>query len=317
MEALPRGTVKLLVGLVALAFACLCFATSRADAIIIWADGGTSNQPDTLASAHRDGTGVDEFFVPNTSTEGIFHTRGVAVGASHVYWATSEGTIGRANLDGSNPDRNFIVTNGGNPLAVAVDSGHIYWTNAGGGTIGKARKDGTHVNQFYIFTRYNPSTGGTVSGLAVDGKYIYWSNDRTVGTSSTGSIGRATVVAPNTTVNQNFIPNVRSPGGLAVNGSQIFWSNSNFDGSDSAIGRANIDGSSINQSFIPLGGNAVANGITLGSSHIYWSSPPVFGTSSIGRANLDGTEAQKSFIRRTAPSWGVAITPKPSGAHRH
>ena len=125
------------------------------------------------------------------------------------------------------------------------------------------------------------------------------------------------VVAPNTTVNQNFIPNVRSPGGLAVNGSHIFWSNSNCAASDSAIGRANINGTSPNQSFIPLGANAAADGITLGSNHIYWASPPVFGSSSIGRANLDGTEAQKSFIRRTQPSWGVAITPKAPSAHRH
>jgi streptogramin lyase len=36
------------------------------------------------------------------------------------------------------------------PSGVAVDAGHVYWANAGGGAIGRANLDGTGANQSFI-----------------------------------------------------------------------------------------------------------------------------------------------------------------------
>jgi virginiamycin B lyase len=68
-------------------------------------------------------------------------------------------------------------------LAVA-SSGYLYWGNLGdgkngGGTIGRARLNGTDVNETFI-------TGASLpTGVTVAGAYLYWANN------GTGKIGRA------------------------------------------------------------------------------------------------------------------------------
>ena len=70
----------------------------------------------------------------------------MAVDGTHVYWANNaSGTIGRANLDGSNPNQSFI-TGANAPIGVAVDGAHVYWTNfpqSAGTGIGRANLDGS------------------------------------------------------------------------------------------------------------------------------------------------------------------------------
>jgi hypothetical protein len=81
-----------------------------------------------IARANLDGTGVDLRFI-----RGVDDPTGVAVDANHVYWSdlhiliagtdpTGTGTIGRANLDGTGADQNFI-TGATIPEGVAVDAG--------------------------------------------------------------------------------------------------------------------------------------------------------------------------------------------------
>src|ERR687886_753336 len=81
-----------------------------------------------------------------------------------VYWANSgTGTIGRANLDGTDVNQNFI-TGANAPAGVAVDGAHLYWTNftGTGGAIGRANLDGTGVDQSFITGASRPG------GVAVD-----------------------------------------------------------------------------------------------------------------------------------------------------
>ena len=92
----------------------------------------------------------------------------MAVDAAQVYWANETAfsrtgaqisTIGRANLDGTHIDRNFI-RGANNPCGVAVDATHIYWANLGvgetGTTIGRAKLDGTGVNASFITHAVSP-----------------------------------------------------------------------------------------------------------------------------------------------------------------
>lgn len=110
----------------------------------------------------------------------------------NVYWANNrEHTIGRANIDGSGANRQFIP--GGAWLGpVAVDAQHVYWTYTyfppgvccGSGKVGRANLDGTDVEQSFITTAQF-----SMSGVGVDGQHIYWDGQNSIATS--GAIGRA------------------------------------------------------------------------------------------------------------------------------
>ena len=183
------------------------------------------------------------------------------------------------------PNQSFI-SGANNPASVAVDSAHIYWTNSGANTIGRANLDGTGVNQSFITT--NDLNG--VRGIAVNGSFIYWAN------SDNNTISRANL--DGTGVNNSFITGANGPIGVAVDTNFIYWTNA----SAGTIGRANLDGSSPNQSFI-TGANA-PRGIAVDSSHVYWANNS---NTTIGRANLDGTSANQSFITTGTNPDGVTV----------
>jgi hypothetical protein len=76
-------------------------------------------------------------------------------------------SIGRANLDGSGVDSQFITVPGGRLSGVALDSSFVYWTDLRG-TVERANLDGTGITQSFV------AEAGKASGVAVDGRYIYW-----------------------------------------------------------------------------------------------------------------------------------------------
>ena len=70
---------------------------------------------------------------------------------------------------------------------------------------------------------------------------------------------------------------------------QIYWANNGTG----TIGRANLDGTGANQSFITGSPASVPCGVAVDGGHIYWANTS-FGT--IARANLDGTGVDQNFI---------------------
>ncbi len=81
----------------------------------------------------------------------------------------------------------------------------------------------------------------------------------------------------------------------------VYWAN-NGGGDGTTIGRANLDGSDANQSFIA--GAAGPCGVAATTTHLYWANRAL-GT--IGRANLDGTGVDQSFITGASLPCGVAV----------
>ena len=237
----------------------------------------------------------------------------------------------------ANGDYTFTVTltltDGGTTAAtrqftISVPTGHLYWANLLGNTIGRADLDGNpaSVNQSFV------TVGSTLSLPAVDSNYVYWASPATIGRAdlntqttnnsfiTTGpvplavavdgshiywtqqaitgdTIGRADLDGNAASVNESFISGVSKPVGVAVDGSHIYWANS----STNTIGRADLDGNpaSVNQSFIT--GAATPNGVAVDGSHIYWTNQF---TGTIGRADLDGNPASvnQSFITTTGPT---------------
>jgi len=209
---------------------------------------------------------------------------------AYVYWTHLDTeSIGRANPDGTGVNPNFIPAGSAFPGGVAVDSTYIYWVNADAQTIGRANLDGTGINQSFIATDLAPID------VAVDGQHIYWSN------SYENTIGRANVDGSG--VNQSFITNsagiVGQPEGVAVDGAHIYWANnqSSQAGESQTIGRANLDGSDVNQNFI-TGANTPA-GVAVGPADIFWSNTaPLVG--SIGHATINGGDVNQSLRFITA-----------------
>jgi hypothetical protein len=78
----------------------------------------------------------------------------------------------------------------------------------------------------------------------------------------------------------------------------VYWA----DASGTTIGRANLDGTSVNQTFI-IGADGPA-GVAVDGKHIYWTNS---NTGTIGRAKLDGTGVNQTFITGASGPFAVAV----------
>ena len=151
---------------------------------VYWANFDLNGLPGTIGRANLNGTTVNQSFIPGATQP--FGSNDVTVDATHIYWADHRaGTIGRANLDGTGVDPNFITgldtktvldpfTGANTPAGVAVDAGHVYWTNTQPGAIGRANLDGTTVDPTFI------TGAGAPGDVDVDVGHVYWSNEDTL-----------------------------------------------------------------------------------------------------------------------------------------
>jgi streptogramin lyase len=213
--------------------------------------------------------------------------------SAFIYWAdTQNQTIGRANNDGSGVNDAFIHT-GELPFAVAVDSSHVYWANQNGNSIGRANIDGSEVNNSFITGITKPS------GLAVNATSIFWS---TLG----GQIGKASISG--TGVNPNLVTGPVEPCGLALDSGHVYWGDI-ATGTPAYIGRAGLDGSSKQLTYVTIPGTAYPCGVAVNSANIFWTEPGIFGGGTrIGRANTNtGTGADPSFIGDAKEPCGIAV----------
>lgn len=214
-----------------------------------------------------------------------------------IYWGSRVGSaIGRANLDGTGVERDFI-SGAGPLLGVAVDGTHVYWANwrsAGqpGTAVGRADLNGTAVNQSFITGADFPC------GVAVDGAHVYWGNE------ATNTIGRANLNGSD--VDQRFITGANRPCELAVDKTHLYWANTG-GGTGTTIGRAKLDGTEVDQDFI--GGTNGSGGVAVDGAHVYWANTGTEAQpgSTIGRAKLDGTDVDQSFIKGASFPCGVAV----------
>lgn len=211
-----------------------------------------------------------------------------------IYWAdTQQQRIGRANNDGSGANNNFIST-GALPFAVAVDASHIYWANQESDSIGRANIDGTGVNNSFITGIIEPS------GIAVNETSIFWSS------LSGGTIGKAKI--DGTSKNPNLVSGLFLPCGVAVDSGHVYWVDS--AGSPSYIGRAGLDGSTPNYSFVTIPGTSVPCGMAVDAASIFWTEPGFLGPNGtkIGRANKStGTGADSSYIGNVSAPCGITV----------
>lgn len=209
------------------------------------------------------------------------------VASAAIYWQNNGEEIGRANLDGSNPDPDFIsVPFAGSVVVcggVAVDGAHIYWADNQQGTIARANLDGSQVDNSFITGANSPC------GVAIDSAHVYWTN------LYGESIGRADL--DGTEAQQHFIEVESKPCGLASTAANLYWGVGDVD----PMGRAAIDGSEQTEEFIPHSGAGC--GLAAAGEYLYWTNFDGF----IGRAKINGTEVEPSFISGLRQPCGIAV----------
>jgi hypothetical protein len=236
------------------------------------------DQPPASIGIGSSSTGAieDAGFIPKRAV-------GVAVDAAHVYWADPiAGTIGRANIDGTNVEEAFIevgqseceletepgvsepVPAESRPRYVAVDAGHVYWTNTG-----VLNKNG------------EPIDGG-------------------------GTIGRADIDGAEASIDPDFICGASNPQGIAVNATHIYWANAAKDSNRSAIGRADIDGGEVEEEFFFVDSSRTPYGVALSATHVYFSITNGSNFGYLFRIPLDGG-AEEFFGLEDPGIRGVAI----------
>lgn len=198
----------------------------------------------------------------------------------YLYWGGDK-SVGRADLNGGGVKGTFIGPTEGDNVGVAVNGNYLFFGD-GLGAIGRARLNGSDVHPDLISIPQPMFDGvqqGNVSAasLAVEGAHLYW------GTALEG-IGRGSVDGG--IAEPGFIKTEAIVFGIAVDANHIYWV------TEHAIGRAGLNGSNIEPSFIRLAGPAV-NGIVVAGGYIYWGSNL---GQTIGRARLDGRGVDPDFI---------------------
>ena len=223
--------------------------------------------------------------------------------------STAEAVIGRASVDGTEIDKQFIATAPDSiTWDVAVDAEHLYWTwsddyegSPATAWIGRAHLDGTAVEPKFIS---NVGPGG----LAVSAGYLYWANP------GVHTIGRATVDGSG--VNRTFITSIGERAyDVEADANHVYWA---WDSETTPpggprfgwVGRANVDGSGADPSLIGPISFGSGSGLALDAAHVYFT-----GGLTVYRADLDGNggpacpspvDECAPGVVENAPAWDFA-----------
>jgi hypothetical protein len=238
--------------------------------------GVATNSPQPVAFYGATPDGAKAFF---TSTEEL--TNDANTGPEPPLPPTA---IGRANIDGSSPQLSFIPATA---KWIAVDSGHVYWTNTTAGTIGRADIGGANPDPSFITGLENPE------GIAVDSGHIYWAEARDH-KEGHGTIARATLAG--TSIEKEFITGAADPHGLAVSSEHIYWTN----GASTDIGRATIIGANPEQSFLTRGEEEHPWGIAVNATNLYWIEQGEGNSAYIVKVNVGGGGESSAYAGEQA-----------------
>lgn len=277
--------------------ACLAAsAPGAAPAAIYW--NHTDLAGEQIARANLDGSNANPDFIAMPSgTNGLLVCEGIAVDATHIYWAgNAVGAIGRANLDGSEANPWFI-TGLESPCGLAIDSSHVYWvstdyTEYDQGSIGRATLSGTNVQPEFLKTAYDPC------GLASVGSELFGPR---LDPDPFGPLGIYRIAADGSVAPELFA-DAEAGCGIAASDGYLYWTN--FAGS---IGRAKLDdGMQVEPQFIS--GLVRPCGMAVHDGVLYWSEQPVIGEDgAISRANADGTDLRRGIVSNLRDPCGVAV----------
>lgn len=162
---------------------------------------------------------------------------------------------------------------------------YVFW-NTGGGTIGRADNDGANVTQSLV--------GGVESGepIAVDPTHLYFTTDEE-NAAAKSAVARTNLDGGEATLLPEGLLGQNGSGIEAVDAEHVYWADS------SGIGRARLDGSSIEPEFIKVVGQF--GGIAVYGGFVYWTYFEGGFGETIGRANLATKKVDPEFVKFATP----------------
>jgi len=225
----------------------------------------------------------------------------------------AKAAIGRATLHGEEPadgeNDQFLPTHA---LGLAVDpkGEFIYWADPSRGTIARAKLDpsgdlvpGSTEAEYVVPGEteaeiHQVSEPGVktkaptkpryvaVGPCAEGGECVYWTNTGPAGEKvnreeaptidGQGTIGRARIgPGQGEDPEPEFITGASNPQGIAVNAEHIYWANAANDALRRQIGRAEIDGTEVEQKFVDPRTSRFPYGLALDSSYLYFTADEV------------------------------------------
>jgi hypothetical protein len=189
--------------------------------------------------------------------------------AAGLIWAnnTSPSTIGFANADATGSNQS-LVTGLPNTRGTFSDGRYLWWASDTG-TIGRANRDGSNAIPGFV-----TGAGSFIPGMASDGTYLYW------GDRNANRIDRISLNASSGTSPTVIVPGANAPYGVAVSGSHIYWAQQG-----GSIGRANLDGTGLNNAFLTTSFTQLV-GLAADGSNLWIGDQ---GSSQILRVGLDAS----------------------------
>ena len=256
---------------------------------LYWASPST----DSIGRSDLDGDEADAEFI-----SGADNPQDVTVDSGKIYWTNAangqqgEGMIGRADLNGPGPASNVVqdcITGAWYPRGIDVEGSYAYWTNAtdkpyppvgslATTSVGRADISSTcaaaRTDADQLF-KENLANGD----IAVTATHIYLSFQDAGGTGGIGffNIADGSPAGPAPSAYDISLGALDAPAALASDGSHLYWTHRD---ANSTIGRANFDGSGIDDTFVT--GLTAPTGIAVGTGadagHLYWSTIAVGGS---------------------------------------
>ena len=309
-----------LTSVVGLALTIVLATSGVAQASVFWVLSDASAGDPATAGSISSATSAGGSIRNNLTT--VTDESPLAVDREHMYYRSSDTSIGRADLDGANADNNFITGMTNKVRGIAVNDSHVYWTqyvdlstetDRGVFRLGLA---GGVAGAALISDPYSAP-----SRIAVDGTYIYWVNEPL---SNTGIDGRESVSRARLDGSDKIDIYVDPWGGagqggqtmysIAVAGNRLFIG---YFGGNITVSTMGGPAPLASANFATLEASQVVNALGMGadSTYLYYSNESPL--SSIGRARLDGSAPpEPSFIptgngSNIRPWGGVAVEPPP------
>jgi hypothetical protein len=208
----------------------------------------------------------------------------IAISATHIYWISASGHVGRAKIGGEEVEENWLKPASAPRYALALNSEHIYWGTSAG-DIGRATVAGTEVDETFI------ATSSQTRCIALSSEHIYWGH----GSFST-HIGRAKLNGEEVTP-EWLLVGAHGADGVAVSSEYVYW----CAAEGGHLGRATITGGSIEGSWVLIGEPAYA--VAFLSGFLYWA-----GGGQVGRVPASGAEVLPSWLPAIPDAESLAVS---------